>query len=184
VRRLARILLNALTVLSTVLFGATVALWVRGWLAAERLIEGAAPLSTASRFGQPRWHPPLEPLWISTRHWGARIWSLGAGNGEFVVMTRPSAVDERPGPPPVITLDTPLPGLTINKTKFNGQNFTEVFIPYWYPLGTFALLPTARLVRWVRIRRRSSYGLCPSCGYDLRATPERCPECGSIPAKA
>ena len=57
--------------------------------------------------------------------------------------------------------------------------------PRALPVCTFAAgaLPAAWLARAAmhrhRRRRRRSSNLCRACGYDLRATPERCPECGT-----
>jgi len=53
-------------------------------------------------------------------------------------------------------------------------------IPYATPIVPFAALPAILLMRAWRQRRRGRRGLCRQCGYDLRASPQRCPECGSV----
>jgi hypothetical protein len=52
-------------------------------------------------------------------------------------------------------------------------------IPIWLPLILLAILPGGRLFTWRRRCCREQEGCCLICGYDLRASPDRCPECGN-----
>jgi hypothetical protein len=56
---------------------------------------------------------------------------------------------------------------------------------YWKLTIIAIAVPCLRLSASLRqMRRRNRLGLCHACGYDLRATPERCPECGTVPRKS
>lgn len=58
---------------------------------------------------------------------------------------------------------------------------TVIYIPFWSLALLFTIAPALRLRTLLRHSRRKTKGQCQSCGYDLRATPHQCPECGAIP---
>jgi hypothetical protein len=75
-----------------------------------------------------------------------------------------------------------LPGL--RQVRFDAANpdYRVLYIsaPPWILVLITSALPAGWLVgRWKR-RRRVVGSHCEKCGYDLRATPDRCPECGTL----
>ena len=158
-RRLGGILFSALNILSLVLFPATVALWVR-----QAFSDGPFVLVS----GQAR----------------VKAVEVYASRGAMVVY-----VGSAPLP------DSSKTGV-IRRGFFvatmmrvyliNGTAGTLMQVQFWCLAALTAFTPLATTIPIVRVVRRrhraKRFGLCPSCGYDLRATPDRCPECGAVAA--
>ena len=99
-------------------------------------------------------------------------------------------------PPPIIKLDTSVvyvslqTGLEVTSghtgrstppTLTAERQSGSLAVPYWLLGSLFAIslgVSSVPLYRQRRRRKRKKLGLCVKCGYDLRASKERCPECG------
>ncbi len=176
-----------LSALSLSLFATTVALWARSYFAGdevghawlngrtctvrELLVNSSrgeisvqlirideTPSEFAShqaRIGNAR------SLW---RTGAAAAWDLGAGNWNKLGFGCRRSV----GP------------ATDGKTTWGREVELTYAFPAWLPALLFAALPACWIVLRIRAARRFGTGQCKACGYDLRATPGRCPECGKV----
>jgi len=80
----------------------------------------------------------------------------------------------------------PIIATTKSGALAGGGKHTFAVLPDWALLVLLVMLPGIAIVKARRRRKdaRTANGLCPVCHYDLRATPDRCPECGTVPKAA
>lgn len=68
------------------------------------------------------------------------------------------------------------------RNRGDGVRYMIAVAPFWSLASASALLPLGCTL--LRLRRaifpRHPKGHCEKCGYDLRATPHQCPECGHV----
>lgn len=70
--------------------------------------------------------------------------------------------------------------LSRQQSSIRNRTFWEVVFPLWLiPVAVLIPVVMAGIFMALRRRRRVRRGLCPACGYDLRASPGKCPECGA-----
>jgi len=75
----------------------------------------------------------------------------------------------------LITLSTSFSPKTLTT-----HSMTRLAVPFWFLMLLAASPGLLWLNRWRRHRVRRRQQRCVQCGYDLRASPDRCPECGLV----
>ena len=199
-KRLLRWAFNLAAVASALLFVATCVLWVRSYHVP--LVVGMGRYPEGAQLDRPggNRHPPYrdeaEGGQRGSGNQGAAIESL---DGHLILYVKDSSdwektwiriggdhlwwwgcMDER--------LDHQALGLRWGRWfHFPHDGYYiklwAVVLPYPHAATLLCVVPLLLLCRYRRTRRSTRAGFCPACGYDLRATPDRCPECGGVPAR-
>ena len=182
-----RRLLNLLTALSLLLCVAAVALWGRSrYYVADRLgcgrvaVDGAVATSYFVHLtsdagtllvGLNRVQLPPSRFPMPPSRWSF-TWDTSAPEG----INAGDSLVERAG----FSFDRSTDPATGAGAAAGSSDLIEITAPHWAVALGAAILPAFRGARRRRRRRREGASLCPRCGYDLRATPGRCPECGLV----
>jgi hypothetical protein len=179
-RRIGRYILSGLTVLSLVLCVSTGALWLRSlWLVDNALW---LPGGTSNRgYG---FESGLGVLTVQRLVLSRPLTAVQAGAG----YTRQSVTPARRETFNQWLRDETWHGFgwqDYRTTMFSVERLNlyghrnYISAPYWAIFLAAVAMPVTSLWR----RRRRVAGKCAKCGYDLRATPDRCPECGTMPGR-
>ena len=170
--RAARILLNAAAGVSVLLFVATAMLCAKSYRSAYALTRWNGPAFHGFQVSRgelmvlvSKGRRPHESPLLPAQPW---VWSSGPA-GDL----RPLALNFFPGHAP------PVAGFLFARRLHDGLSTSLLLLPLPFLLLLLAPLPLANVLlirRRRRQKRRLAAGLCVRCGYDLRATPDKCPE--------
>ena len=180
---MARRLLNFLTILSLLLCLATAGLWVRSYRVADWVVHRTLDDSDPARV---RASDRMFTASDGIAHVGAWVFVWDSAVFDFGWRQRDGwrwEAETGRGPPfpPGDTLPSRL-GFgyhPFDPTPADNTWTRSITFPLWAAVMLFAAPPVGRAYRALRRRRARGRGLCLCCGYDLRASAGRCPECGT-----
>jgi hypothetical protein len=115
--------------------------------------------------------------YYNVRRGGWRVWSVPYNGGPGKELARLRSFDAGSLQDQRILMNDGYPDAGTIATGIGSD--TWLTFPHWVPAVLFGSMPTWQLIHRLTARRRRARGLCRRCGYDLRASPERCPECGT-----
>jgi hypothetical protein len=174
-----RRLFAILSAISLVLCLLSAAVWVRGYFATDGIARARVTVL------EPRYYEVTARSLLT--HQGAIVYLMDKERGWADSEVKDESFWARSNSPPGSQPVTLTPSESIlNRMGFGSIEWPAhlaVWFPCWLLCITFAVLPLLWLQRRWRRSRRIGHGRCQTCGYDLRATPERCPECGAVAAE-